>query len=400
MYDVIVVGARCAGSPVAMLLARRGHRVLLVDKVTQPSDTVSTHYVQQYGLRKLAEWGLLDRLTATEVPAIRRMTISYRDAVIDGFADPLDGIDFTNAPRRTVLDPILLAGAREAGVEILEGFTVRDLIVEDGRVVGIRGGHGADEPSEHRAKIVIGADGSQSFVARTVGAETYRSIPAASFVYYSYWTGLDTHFHSRIGVDQQVGVWPTSDGQTLVAVMKPLDRWADFRADPEASFLQVVKDVVPDFAEELVDAGERVARLTGIRYPDNFYRRSHGPGWALVGDAGYHKDPITGQGISDAFVHAELLADRVAEGLTGERDLDEAVGDYERARDEATGSAFQFAATIGALKLPPQLDAVFTAMSHNDEYAKDFFNVIAGALPGERFFAPDNVARMVGGSPA
>lgn len=400
MYDAIVVGARCAGSPVAMLLARRGHRVLLVDKVTQPSDTVSTHYVQQYGLRKLDEWGLLGRLAATGVPAIRRMTISYRDAVIDGFADPLDGIDLTYAPRRTVLDPILLEGARAAGVAVRDGFTVRDLIVEDGRVVGIRGGHGAGEPAEYRAKIVIGADGSQSFVARSVGAEIYRSVPAGSFVYYSYWTGLRTHFHSRIGVEQQVGVWPTNDEQTLVAIMKPIERWAEFRADPEASFLQVVKDVVPEFAEELLDAGERVARLTGIRYPDNFYRRSHGPGWALVGDAGYHKDPITGQGISDAFVHAELLADRIAEGLAGDRDLDEAVGDYERARDAATASAFQFAATIGELTLPPQLDAVFTAMSHNDEYAKDFFNVIAGALPGEEFFAPDNVARMVTGAPA
>ncbi|WP_018685828.1 NAD(P)/FAD-dependent oxidoreductase [Actinokineospora enzanensis] len=396
MYDAIVVGARCAGSPVAMLLARRGYRVLLVDKVTQPTDTVSTHYLQQYGLAALQRWGLLDALVATGVPAITRMTVSYLDNRIDGFADPLDGVAATYAPRRTVLDPILLDAAKAAGVEVREGYTVRELVTEDGRVVGIRGGRGAEAPTEERARIVIGADGSQSFVAKAVGAEIYKTIPAASFVYYSYWTGLDTHFHSRIGVDQQVGVWPTNGGRTLMAIMKPLDRWAEFRTDVEANFLQVVKDVVPDIAEQVADSGERQERFTGIRYPDNYYRRSHGPGWALLGDAGYHKDPITGQGISDALVHAELLADHVEQGLAGQRPLDEAVAEYAAVRDERTGSAFEFAATIGELRLPAHLAAIFQVLAVNETYAKDFYNVIAGAMRGEDFFHPDNVAKMLG----
>jgi flavin-dependent dehydrogenase len=392
MYDAIVVGARCAGSPVAMLLARRGHRVLLVDKVTQPSDTVSTHYIQQYGLRKLKEWDLLDTLAGTGVTPMRRMTISYRDTLIEGFADPLDGVDVTYAPRRTVLDPILLEAAGAAGAEIRQGHAVRELIVEDGRVAGVQGADG----SRDRAKVVIGADGSGSLVARQAGAEVYRSLPAESFVYYSYWSGLDIHFHSRIGVDQQVGAWPTGDGGTLIAIMKPLSRWDEFRSDVEGNFLQVVKDVVPDLAEQVASGGERTEPFHGIRYPDNYYRRSHGPGWALVGDAGYHKDPITGQGISDAFVHAELLADRLHEGLSGERPMAEALADYERERDERTLSAFKFAATIGALKLPPELEAVFEALGREPEYARDFFNLIAGAITGEQFFAPENVARMIG----
>ncbi|MEV0621420.1 NAD(P)/FAD-dependent oxidoreductase [Nonomuraea sp. NPDC050404] len=392
MYDAIVVGARCAGSPVAMLLARGGHRVLVVDRATQPSDTVSTHYVQQYGLAKLKEWGLLDTLAATGVTPIRRMTISYRDALIDGFADPLDGIDFTYAPRRTVLDPILLDAAQGAGAEVRQGWTARELIVEDGAVVGVRGGDGTEE----RARIVIGADGSQSFVAKAAGAEIYESIPAASFVYYSYWTGLDTHFHSRIGVDQQVGVWPVGGGQTLVAIMKPTGRWEEFRTDAEANFHQVVKDIVPEIAEQIADGGERVERLHGMRYPDNFYRQSYGPGWALVGDAGYHKDPITGQGISDAFVHAGLLAEAVSQALEGERPMEQALAEYQRVRDERSASAYRFAATIGALRLPPQLEAIFHALARNPEHARDFFNVIAGAMTGEQFFAPDNVARMIG----
>ncbi|GAA5069215.1 2-polyprenyl-6-methoxyphenol hydroxylase-like FAD-dependent oxidoreductase [Thermocatellispora tengchongensis] len=375
-----------------MLLARRGYRVLLVDKAVQPSDTVSTHYIQQYGLVRMKEWGLLDALTATDTPAIRRMTISYRDNRIDGFADPMDGIDATYAPRRTVLDPILLDGARAAGVEVREGCTVCELIMEDGRVAGVRTADGGEE----RAKIVIGADGSGSLVAREAGAEIYQSIPAASFVYYSYWTGLDTHFHSRIGVGRQVGVWPTSHGQTLIAIMKPIDRWEEFRGDVEGNFLQVVKDIVPDIAEEVASSGERVERFIGMRYPDNYYRRSYGPGWALVGDAGYHKDPITGQGISDAFVHAEILAERIAEGLSGARPMDEALAAYQAERDERTASAYRFAATIGALVLPPELEKVFTALSRNEEFARDFYNLIAGAITGEQFFAPDNMARMIG----
>ncbi|GLZ36538.1 NAD(P)/FAD-dependent oxidoreductase [Actinokineospora sp. NBRC 105648] len=396
MYDAIVVGARCAGSSAAMLLARRGYRVLLVDKVTQPTDTVSTHYLQQYGLAKLEQWGLLDTLVATGVTPMTRMTVSYRDYLIDGFADPFEGIEATYAPRRTVLDPILLDAAKAAGAEVREGYTVRELIVEDGRVVGVRGSRGAESPTEERARVVIGADGSQSFVGKAVGAEIYQRIPAASFIYYTYFSGLETHFHSRIGVDQQVGVWPTSDGLTLMAVMKPLDRWNEFRTDVEANFLQIVKDIVPDIAEQVADTGERQEKFTGIRYPDNFYRRSHGPGWALVGDAGYHKDPITGQGISDALVYAELLADRVEQGLSGQRPLDEALADYAAARDERTGSAFQFAATIGELRLPPHLDAIFKVLSVHETYAKDFFNVISGAMTGEQFFHPDNVAKMLG----
>ncbi|PPK64905.1 NAD(P)/FAD-dependent oxidoreductase [Actinokineospora auranticolor] len=396
MYDAIVVGARCAGSPVAMLLARRGYRVLLVDRATQPADTVSTHYLQQYGLAKLKQWGLLDTLVAADVTPITRMVISYRENVIAGFADPYEGIEATYAPRRTLLDPILLDGARAAGVEVREGYTVRELLFEGDRVVGVKGSTGGGEPTEERARIVIGADGSQSFVGKAVGAEIYRTIPAASFVYYSYWSGLKTDFHSRIGVDQQVGVWPTSGGRTLLAIMKPLDRWDEFRTDVEANFLQVVKDIVPDIAEQVADAGQREERFTGMRYPDNFYRRSHGPGWALVGDAGYHKDPITGQGISDAFVHAELLADQVELGLSGQRPLDEAVADYVAARDERTASAFQFAATVGELALPAQLEVIFGALAAHPDNAKAFFNLIAGATTGEQFFHPDHVATMLG----
>ncbi|MQY27425.1 NAD(P)/FAD-dependent oxidoreductase [Nocardia aurantia] len=395
MYDAIVVGARCAGSPVGMLLARRGHRVLVVDRATFPSDTVSTHYIQQRGLARLSAWGLLDKLVATGAPAIKHMTVSYKDIVIAGFADAIGGIDATYAPRRTVLDPILVEGARAAGAEVREGYTVHELIFEDGRVAGIRGSEAGGEIREERARIVIGADGTNSFVANAVEAEFYTRVPAECFVYYTYYSGLRTDFHSRIGDQQQIGIWPTHDDLTLVAVMRKLDAYQDFRADVEGNFVNIARDIVPEFAEELTTHGKRESRFQPMRYPDNYYRQSHGDGWALVGDAGYHKDPLTGLGISDAFEYAELLADRVHEGLSG-RPMDEALAEYQRIRDEKSHSGFEFTTSISKLELTPQLLAVFQALGSNADAAKDFFAMIGGGMTGEEFFAPERIAKLLG----
>ncbi|HEX3781792.1 MAG TPA: NAD(P)/FAD-dependent oxidoreductase [Pseudonocardiaceae bacterium] len=396
MYDAIVVGARCAGSPVGMLLARQGYRVLVVDRSTFPSDTISTHYVQQRGLARLADWGLLEQLVATDVPAIKRMTVSYKDIVISGFADPIKGMDATYAPRRTVLDAILVDGARAAGVEVREGYTVRGLIIEDGRVVGIEGNYAGQDVQQDRARIVIGADGRNSFVAEAVGAEFYHRVPAECFVYYSYFSGVRTDFHSRIGDLQQIGIWPTHDERTLVAVMRKADRLPDFRSDVEGNFHAVARDIVPEFAAELAADGKREDKFYLMRYPDNYYRRSHGEGWALVGDAGYHKDPLTGLGISDAFDYAQSLADRVHEGLSGQRPMSEALAEYQSARDGKSRSSFDFTCSISKLELTPQLHAVFRALGDNAEYAKDFFAMIGGGMTGEEFFAPDRMAALLG----
>lgn len=396
MYDAIVVGARCAGSPVGMLLAKRGYRVLVVDRSTFPSDTVSTHYIQQRGLARLSAWGLLDKLVATGVPEMKHMTVSYKDIVIAGFADPIDGIDVTYAPRRTELDTILVEGARAAGAEVREGYTVRELIFEDGRVVGIRGAVADGDVQEERARIVIGADGRNSFVANAVGADFHKKVPAECFIYYTYYSGLRTEFHSRIGDLQQIGIWPTHHDQTLVAIMRKNDAFADFRADVEGNFLSIARDIVPEFAEELTTRGKREDQFYPMRYPDNYYRRSYGDGWALVGDAAYHKDPLTGLGISDAFEYGELLADRVHEGLGGERPMSEALAEYQRVRDEKSQSSFEFTCSISTLELTPQLLAVFRALGGNETYAKDFFTMIGGGMTGEEFFAPERVAKMLG----
>jgi flavin-dependent dehydrogenase len=396
MYDVIVVGARCAGSPVAMLLARRGHRVLLVDRSTFPSDTPSTHYIHQAGLARLQDWGLLDRVVGTGVPAIRHLNFTYTGIEIAGFADPIEGVDAVYCPRRTVLDSVLVDAAREAGVDVIEDFTMSDVVFADGRAIGIRGRQRGGAELEFRSAFVVGADGANSTVADQVGAEYYVRRPGGCFIYYSYFSGLtDWGMHHRTGFgEQQIGTWPTNDGLNLLAVMRKRDRFADFRADVEGSFQEIFDQIDPALGEELRDSGVREEAFRPMRYPDNFYRRSHGPGWALVGDAGYHKDPFTGWGITDAFKYGELLADRLHEGLSGERPVDDAVAEYAKERDEASAGTFELTCSISELQLSPFYDAVFSATSHSEEYTKKFFGLIAGGIPGEQFFGPDSLERL------
>lgn len=394
MYDVIVVGARCAGSPLAMLLARQGHRVLVVDRASLPSDTPSTHYLQQYGIARLRNWGLLDEVMATGVTPMTEMTVSFGDDVITGFAGPIDGITATIAPRRTVLDAILAGAAERAGAEIRLGFTVTDLVFDGDAVVGVRGTDAGGREVTERATVVVGADGRTSSVARMVGATTYDEVPAACFIYYGYVDGPALQFHSRIGVQEQFGAWPTNDGHTLVAVMQRRDRFAEFRRDVDGNLRGIIERIDPDIAAQVADA-EVVEPWRGVRYGDNFYRVSHGPGWALVGDAGYHKDPFTGKGISDCFVHVEMLADRLHEGLAGQRPMLAALADYQRDRDAESRSGYDFTCSISDLELGPQLAALVRAVSVDPVGTRQFYDMVGGGITGEEFFAPANVGAIM-----
>ncbi|MFC9436941.1 NAD(P)/FAD-dependent oxidoreductase [Nocardia sp. NPDC057030] len=396
MYDVIVVGTRVAGSPLAMLLARKGYRVLAVDRATFPSDTPSTHYIHQAGLGLLRQWGLLDQVVAAGTPAIRHLNFSYTDIVIKGFADvSADGIDAVYCPRRTVLDKILVDAAGNAGVEVIHGFTVNELIFDGDTVAGIRGRVGEGAEQEFRAKLVIGADGSNSTVAKAVGAEVYAGSPAACFIYYSYYDGLDWGMQHRTGFgEQQFASWPTNDGLALVAVMRKRDRFRDFRTDPDAAVQEIVSQIDPELGVSLKDSGKRVEQFRPMLYPDNYRRRSFGPGWALVGDAGYHKDPFTGWGITDAFKYAQLLSDLVHEGLSGARPMAEALAEYERERDLQSASTYELTESISGLSLSPYYDSVFRATSYDAEYTKGFFGLIAGIYSPEKYFGEQELADL------
>ena len=395
MYDAIVVGARCAGSPTAMLLARAGHRVLLVDRAGFPSDTLSTHYIHQPGVARLRRWGLLDRVVATGCPPARRMTFDVGPFALSGAPTPADGADAAYAPRRYLLDQILLEAASAAGAEVRERFSVGELLIEDGRITGIRGRQAGGATVTEGAAIVIGADGMRSRVARAVGAPTYHERPGRTCAYYTYWSGVPldgAELYPRDG--RMVIAGPTNDGRTIVTVFWPRAEFHRVRADIERSFLEAVA-LAPSLAERL-RAGRRAERFYGTGELPFFFRRPFGPGWALVGDAGYHKDPLTAQGIGDAFRDAELLAGAIDEGLRGHRPLDDALAGYERRRNEAALPLYDFTHELAGLEPPaPEMQALFGALRDDPERTSRFFGVIAGTVPMAEFFARDDVAAGV-----
>jgi flavin-dependent dehydrogenase len=319
-----------------MLLARKGYKVLLVDRATFPSDTMRNHMIRLPGVAKLQRWGLLDRVIATGCPPIRRQIFDLGDFPLPAETLPSDGVEAEYAPRRFVLDKILVDAAAEAGAEVREGFSVSEIVMEDGRVVGVMGKSKGGPPVEERARIVVGADGQHSLVAKTVGAATYNERPTLTCAYYSYWSGLPSNgLEIWYSSDPAyvIIVFPTNFGLTCAAVQVPSSRFAEFRLDVERHFMDVI-DLAPDFSKRL-RAGNREERFYGTGDLANFFRKPYGPGWALVGDAGYHKDPVSARGVSDAFRDAELLADAIDEGFSGRLSLDDAMSEYERQRNEA-----------------------------------------------------------------
>ena len=391
MYDAIIVGARAAGSPTAMLLARNGHRVLLVDRAGFPSDTLSTHYIHQPGVARLRNWGLLERLVGTGCPPVEGMTFDVGPFALHAAPPASDGVAEGYCPRRTVLDALLLEAAAEAGAEVRTGFPVDELVSEDGVVVGVRSGDTVE-----RARIVVGADGRNSFVARAVQAPEYEARPGRTCAYYSYWAGAQTagdELYPRDG--RMIITGPTNDGLQIVVAFWPRDEFKAVRADVEQSFRDAVA-LAPSLAERLT-AAERADRFYGIGDLPFFYRKPFGPGWALVGDAGYHKDPITAQGISDAFRDAELLADGLDTGFAGERALDKALAGYERRRNEETRGLYELTYGLASLAPPPpEQQALFGALRENVDEAGRFFGVIAGTVRPDEFFAPENIGRIMG----
>ena len=336
MYDVIVVGARCAGSPTAMLLARAGHKVLLLDKSTFPSDKLSTHYIQPEGVRLLDGWGLLDAVVATGAPAIKTFTVYTGDTLL--MQPPMDGVAY--CPRRYLLDMILVDAAVAAGAELRAGFRVDEIIMDGDTVTGIVGHARDGVPVKESARYVIGAEGHHSLVAETVKAEKYRERESLTGGYYSYFSGVEMQ-GAEVYVSDRGGVlaFPTNDGLVCIAAGRSSSEWQAYRADIENSFFHIL-DASPQFAAR-VRAGKREERWMGTVDVPNFFRKPWGPGWALVGDAGYMKDPTTGLGIADAFRDAALLAQALDGVLSGGASADDALGQYQRARDEAAGPMYE-----------------------------------------------------------
>jgi flavin-dependent dehydrogenase len=395
-YDAVVVGARCAGSPTAMLLARKGYRVLVVDKATFPSDTVSTHMIHPPGIAALRRWGVLDAMLATGVPPVDTYAFDFGPFTLAG-APGTEETPLAYAPRRTRIDKVLVDAAAEAGAEVREGFTVDEILVEDGRVTGIRGhGRGGQPVTEH-ARVVVGADGFRSVVAEAVEAERYHEKPKLLCGYYTYWSGLPMsgRFETYIRPGRGIAAWPTNDGVTLVVAGWPYAEFEANRSDVEGNYLKTIA-TVPELAER-IDAATREERFAGMAVP-NFFRKPYGPGWALVGDAGYNKDFITAMGMQDAFRDAELCAVAIDEALSGSRPYGEAMADYQSTRDEGSLPMYEFTTELATLEPPPpDLVALLTAINGNQAAMDEFARLNAGVVSPADFFAPAHIGQLVGG---
>jgi flavin-dependent dehydrogenase len=393
-YDAIVVGARCAGAPTARLLAEKGYQVLVVDRSSFPSDTLSTLVIHATGVAALRRWGLLDEVTATGCPPIDTYTFDFGPVVISGTPHPHEGSSTAFAPRRTVLDKILVDAAARAGAEVRERFTVEDLLVEDGVVVGLRGRDATGSTVVERARVVIGADGWNSRVARAVRPEQYDEKPMLENAFYTFWSDLPVDsFVTTIRDDRAFAAIPTNDDLTLLLVGFPFRDAATFKTDVEASYLAAL-DREPAFAERVRHA-RREARFAGGGVP-NFFRKPYGPGWALVGDAGYTRDPVTAQGISDAFRDAELCAAALHETFDGRRPFDEAMSDYHQSRDRRVRPIFEFTTQLATLDPPPpEMQQLLGAAQGNQAAMDAFVSVIAGTMSPLEFLHPDHVASIL-----
>lgn len=395
MFDVAIVGARCAGSPLAMLLARRGYRVLLVDRDRFPSDARSTHVIKIPGMVRLKRWGLLEAVTATNCPPIPKITFDLGAFALTGSAPPKDDVAADYSPRRILLDQLLLDAAVHAGVEFRERFKVESVLFHDGVATGITGRTAAGNVVAESARLVVGADGLHSTVAQHVGAQERHARGQLTCAYYTYWSGVPmdgAEIHARDGC--AVIAFPTNDGLTCILVEWPISSFRVVRQDIERHYLAAVARA-PDLAARLAHA-TREERFYGTGDLPNFFRDAAGRGWALAGDAACHRDPLTAQGMTDAFRDADLLADAIDTGLSGTRPLNEALSGYQRDREADGLPMYELTCQLATLQPPPaHLQAYFAAIREQPAEIDRFIGVIAGTIPVADVLSPANIQRVI-----
>ena len=395
-YDAIVVGARCGGAPTAMLLARKGYRVLLVDRATFPSDTVSTHFIHAPGMAALARWGLRDALAGSGCPSIQTYSFDFGPFTIAGSPRPVDGVDEAFCPRRPVLDTMLVHAAADAGVEVREGFSVDEILIEDGTVVGVRGREAGGLSVVEHASVVIGADGRNSSVAKAVTPEQYNEKPAVGPAFYSYWSGVGSSgFEVYVREGCGMAAFPTHDDLTLVIAGMSEEEHTAARGDVEGAVLRTL-DQAPALGDR-VRSGTREERFHAASDLAGYFRKPYGPGWALVGDAGYHLHPITAQGITDAFLDAERLTDALDAAFTEQQPYDDAMAAYQSARDQHVAPMYEMTFDFAQVDQPPppETQQLLAAVAGSQAAMDDFVSVQAGTLPIPEFFDPENVGRIM-----
>lgn len=391
MYDIIVVGGRCAGASVALLAARGGLSVLVLERAAMPSDTVSTHLVHQPGAALLADWGVLDAVAATGCPPILRSGYRVGDIRLEGAPKPARGQQAAYAPRRNLLDGVLVAAAVEAGAEYLDQATVNGLMTEDGRVRGVRYKTAQSQVRTEHARLVVGADGMRSAVARFAGATMVIEDPTLTCVYYSYWEGLRDRFELYEAPDRFAGTVPTNDGRSVVSVYFPQAEFETVRRDARRIYVENVARLVPELSDATV-TDERFGKLYAIGDQRNFFRQGHGAGWVLIGDAWHHKDSITARGISDAFLQADLFATSVLPHLREPAALAEALTGYDVLRNQELLESYRNTLSVARLDLQDERLRLLRHVAADPDLVQDYFTVVSGGLSVGEFYSAELLA--------
>jgi 2-polyprenyl-6-methoxyphenol hydroxylase-like FAD-dependent oxidoreductase len=380
IYDVVIVGARCAGSPLAVMLARKNMSVCLVDKATFPSETPSTSAFQSNGIDVLRRLGILDTVLAAGPYTIENATVT---STASGFAVSLDPAEYGQSlgMRRYTMDEILVEAAIEAGADVRTGCAVEDVIIESGEVVGVRTRDG-----DIRARLVVGADGRHSTVAKRVAAREYCTRRAGRLPTWAFYKGVDTDsgfFYGTVGRGPGRGssayLGLPLDDCFLVSVNVPMDDAQDFLADRYANF-DTELERFPQLADAVKNA-ERVGPIRMLQRWHSYFRVSAGPGWVLVGDAGNFKDYSLGQGQSDAFRQAEQLADRIVRGFQ-RGNVGTEIRRWWRWRDRDAWQMYLANCFLGEPHLPNALpDALFRLASRDTNSAVRFAGVFNKTVP-------------------
>ncbi len=371
VHDVVIVGARAAGAATAMLLARAGLDVLVVDRNRYGSDTLSTHALMRLGVLQLHRWGLLDDVVAAGTPAVRSTTFAYADEEVRITIKPSHGVDALYAPRRTVLDPLLVDAARAAGASFAYGTSITDVVRgRTGRVVGVEGYDTVGRAVRHDARLVVGADGLRSVVAEAVGARIERRGTATSATVYGYWSDLPTDGYRWVfRPDACAGLIPTNDDRTCVFAASTPERIGRGGMDV---LHEVVGAAEPELERRLVAAipPRGVRTFGGV---PGYMRVPCGPGWALVGDSSHWKDPLGAHGLTDALRDAEILARAVSAIVSGGAAESDALDHYHRTRNDLSRPLFDVIDTIATMRwndaeIPALLRQLSSAMSDEVEH--------------------------------
>lgn len=397
MHDVIVVGARCAGAATALLLARQGHRVLIVDQDRFPSDMrLSTHLIWHAGADLLHKWGLLDAVRASLCPPLTHFELDMGELVLRGTPpDTMVGAAF--APKRIVLDQILLDAAIAAGAELREGVLFDDVLRDGDRVVGISAKNPDGSTLTEQARWVVGADGRHSRLARAVGSPAYHEYPKeeGSLNTFAYFSGVaidGVKFLSR--PERMAYAWQTNDDQVMVGIIQPGSVARVPRNEMEANVFAELEAMSPALAAK-VRAGKREGDWVSTAV-GTFCRQAVGPGWSLVGDAGLTMDPITAAGITNALRDAEALALALHQGLSGQQDLDAAVAEFAARRDAVSVPLHLFSHDMAQLAPPTdEIIQLFVALSGNQAQIDRYFGVFGQTVSPADFFSPGNLQAIM-----